>query len=75
MLLPLSICGRKMSASRQNARKRHFYSKLMFPWKACSQIFHGSASALPVRKGRRVFTRRPKDSPKCDIQRFQIIWR
>ena len=31
MLLPLSICGRKMSISRLNCLGMPFYSKLMFP--------------------------------------------
>ena len=39
-LLPLSICGRKMSISRLNCPEMPFYSKLMFPWKDCSQAFH-----------------------------------
>jgi len=48
MLLPLSICGRKISISGQSCPEMPFYSKLMFPSKDCLQAFDGRASTLPM---------------------------
>ena len=48
MLLPLSICGRKMSISRLNCLEMPFYSKWMFPSKDCLQTFDGRASTLSM---------------------------
>jgi len=47
-LLPLSICGRKMSVSGHFCPEMPFYSKLMHPSKVCLLTFDGRASTLPM---------------------------
>ena len=50
MLLPLSICGRKMSISGLFCPEMPFYSKLMHPSKDCLRAFDGSESTLSMRR-------------------------
>ena len=53
MLLPLSVCGRKMSISGHPCTEMPFYSKLMSPSKDCLQTFDGRASTLSMLSGER----------------------
>ena len=48
MLLPISICGRKMSIFGHPCPEMPFYSKLRPPSKDCLQTFDGRASTLSM---------------------------